>query len=301
MSPDDEDATSSVATALEDPPSDPPADLSSDDALPSPLPDEETPPEKTATEQHVDSLMALPADERQALLSAQEKALEEAGETTPWAKRQDDATSEATRIASQVQERDRRQGEVRTWESNRNAARANVKWIVNDLGGQWEKRGIDEPAPRHDDGELDKQLDAYADAAGGLRSHAAITEIGNAMTDGIEPYGGPITDAELGRIERAAGRGAKVHEYQAILADRVRKDVTAEMDKDIEKRIRDAVAAERGAITADAMRDVKTTPEASAASATTGPKQPTYAEYDEATSDQRAEWKRDGIEAVATE
>ena len=43
----------------------------------------DSPPEKSATDRLFDSIMELPADERNATLSAMDKRLEEQGESTP--------------------------------------------------------------------------------------------------------------------------------------------------------------------------------------------------------------------------
>ncbi len=260
----------------------------------------EEPPEKSATERLFDSIMELPADERNASLSSLDKRLEEKGETTPWRKRQEEELAATTAVASQDAKRDRRQEELRSWQFNASAARANAEKTVLDLGDQWEKRGVDDPTPRHDAAEFGAQLDAYANAEAGLRSHAAITEIGNGLSAGIEEHGGPITAEEMARVTTGS-RADMVKGYMGVLAERVKKTTEADMNKDIETRIKDAIAAEAGAIKAEAMREVQVAPEQVQASAVAGPKAPTPTEYNDATADQRAEWKEAGVDPVLAE
>ena len=279
------------------------ADKPSPDDKPDATVEIESPPEKSAKETYVDGLMALPSDERRALLSDIEKRHEEAGEADalPWRERQGEEVAAQAAAASADAERERRQDELRSWQSNASAARANVKWIVTNLSDQWEKRGVDDPAPRHDDAELDRQLGELITAEAGLRSHAAITEIGNGLNEGLEPHGGKITSEELNKIILAVGRADKTKAYMGILAERVKKTTEAEMDKEIEKRIKTAVDAEAGAIKAEAMRGVQVAPEQTQGTKVAEPKAPTPTEYEGATTEQRTEWKKAGIDPVLVE
>ena len=256
--------------------------------------------EKSASERYLDELMSLPVDERTPLLSKLEKRMEEAGDPVPWKERQEAEIATRTAAASQDAERERRAQEVQGWQSNASAARANVKWIISNQDTLWEKRGVDDPAPRHDDAELDRQLEALANAEAGLRSHGAITEIGNAMNEGLEQFGGAITAEELIKLGNAPTRAGKVRAYMDALAERVRKETEVKMNKEITGRIEEAVLAETAAIKAEAMREVQVAPEQTQTSQV-GPKAPTYAEYSDATFDQRAKWKEEGVEAVAAE
>ncbi len=260
-------------------------------------------PEKSASDRYLDDLMELPKDERKALLSKIETRHEEAGEsdTLPWHERQEQELAARTTVASQNVERERRQDELKSWKNNADAARANAHWITSNLSEQWEKRGVDDPAPRHDAAELDRHLNDFANAEAGLRSHAAITEIGNAMNEGIEQYGGPITSEELNQIATAVSRGDKVKVYMKSLAERVKKTVEADMNKDIEERIHKAVLAEEAAAKATAMSEIRVAPEQIQGTPAAGPKAPTQTEYADATAAQRAEWKEAGIDPVLAE
>lgn len=244
--------------------------------------------EKSASDRYLDELMSLPVDERTPLLSKLEKRMEEAGDPVPWKERQETEIAERTVAASADAERERRQQEVQGWKSNSQAARANVSWIIQNQDTQWEKRGVDDPAPRHDAAELDRQLDAYAQAEAGLISHGAITEIGNAMTTSLEQHGGSITEVEVKKLTTAPTRADKVRAYMDALADRVRKEVTEEMNNDITKRIEEAVLAETAAIKAEAMREVRVAPEQAQGSAAGGTKN-----YLEMTGEERAELSDD--------
>lgn len=298
MSPDEEEQQ--AATAPEEPKEEPTltADFEQPKEEPEPAVIEIEEPEKSASDRYVDELMSLPVGERASLLPKIEKRMEEAGDAVPWKERQETEVAERTAAASADAERERRQQEVQGWQTNAQAARANVNWVVDDLAKRWEGRGVDDPAPRHDAAELDRQLDAYAQAEAGLRSHGAITEIGNAMTAALIDRGGAITEAEVRKLTTAPTRADKVRAYMDALAERVRKETEVELNADITKRIEDAVLAETAAIKAEAMREVQVAPEQTQTSSV-GPKAPTYEEYDKATFEQRAEWKDQGIEAVA--
>lgn len=252
--------------------------------------------EKSASDRYVDELMSLPVDERTPLLSKLEKRMEEAGDAVPWKERQEQADTARTNAASQLQERERRAEELKSWKSNSDAARANVNWIVNDLSEKWEKRGVDDPAPRHDSAELDRQLAELTKAEAGLLSHKAITEVGNGLAEGIQEHGGPITAEEMASVTTGT-RADMVKGYMGVLAKRVREETSMELNKEITKRIEDAVLAETAAIKAEAMREVQVAPEQVQTQAA-GPQAPTASEYSAATSEQRAEWKKDGIDPV---
>lgn len=302
--PDDTATTATLEEEVKEPPV--AADFEAADTPPPEVKPEasieiEEPPEKSATERLFDSVMELPADERNAALSSLDQRLEEKGEATPWRKRQDEELAATTAAASADAERERRQEELRSWKSNSDAARANVSWIVSDLSDRWEKRGVDDPAPRHDVAELDKQLDAFTNAEAGLRSHAAITEIGNAMNAGLEEYGGAITSEELNRMASAISRGDKVKVYMKALAERVKKTTEADMNKEIDQRIEVALKAQQGAEKVEAMREVKVAPEQVQAAQAAGSKAPTPTEYNDATAKQRAEWRTAGIDPVLAE
>ncbi len=258
------------------------------------------PPEKSATERLLDSVMELPEDERNAALSSIDKRLEEKGEAPPWRKLQDEELAARTAAASQDAERGRRQEELRSWKSNSDAARANVNWLVQSLSDQWEKRGVDDPAPRHDAAELDRQLTELTKAEAGLLSHTAITEIGGGLAAGIEEHGGPVTAEEMASVTTGT-RADMVKGYMGVLAERVRKETEADMNKDIKQRIEEAVNAEKAAIKAEAMSEVKVAPEQVQGTQAAGPKAPTPTEYADATADQRAEWKEAGVDPVLAE
>lgn len=260
----------------------------------------EEPPEKSASERLFDSIMELPEDERNAALSSVEKRLEEKGEAPPWKKRQEEEIAARTAVATQAEAQQRRQVELRSWESNRDAARANLDWLVNDFNDRWEKRELDGAAPRFDTQAFSREVESLQQASAGLLSHAAITEIGNAMNTGLEQHGGPITREELTAIANAISRADKVGAYMNALAARVKKEVSTDMEKDIEKRIKTAVDAEAGAIRAEVLRDVKVEPVVKSQGVASGGA-PTIQEYADATSEQRREWQEKGVEPVLAE
>ncbi len=301
--PDDPATTATLEEEVKEPPV--AADFETADKPPPEVEPEaivEIEPEKSASDRYLDDLMLLPSDERKALLSKIETRHEEAGESDilPWKERQAQELAASTTVASQNAERERRQEELRSWKNNADAARANVNWIVQSLSDQWEKRGVDDPAPRHDAAELEKHLNDYANAEAGLRSHAAITEIGGGLSAGIEEHGGPITTEEMARVTTGS-RADMVKGYMGVLAERVKKITEADMNKEIEERIHRAVLAEQAAAKATAMSEVKVAPEQVQASAAAAPKAPTQTEYVDATATQRAEWKEAGIDPVPAE
>lgn len=220
----------------------------------------ETPPEKSASDRRFEEIMELPEAERTAAFADLEKRMEEKGIDSPWKKRREEEQAATDAAASRTADRERRQSEIRGWQSNSDAARANLDWYVNDLNERWEKREIDGPAPRFDAAAYGKQLDTYADTKASLLSLEAITEIGNAMNEGLAAHGGALTDAELTAITTATTRADKVLAYMDALAERTKKEVTAEMERDIEKRIKVAVATEAGAIRAEVQREVQVEP-----------------------------------------
>ena len=256
-------------------------------------------PEKSAADRLFDSVMELDGDERNAALSSIDKRLEEQGESTPWRQRQDEDTAQRNSAASQLQERAQREQASRSMQVEADAAYKNVKLTYTNQHEQWEKRGIDDPAPRHDDAELDEQLNRYVKAESGLLAHGAIVSIGNTIQDKVNEHGG-LTQEESSRLRTLTERPAVTRFLMEVLEDRVKEATKMELNKDIEKRIHDAVMAETAAIKAEAMREVQVAPEQTQTSAA-GPKSPTYAEYNDATYEQRAEWKEQGIEAVAVQ
>ncbi len=237
------------------------------------------PPEKSASERRFDEIMELPEDERNAAFSDLEKRMEEKGIDSPWRKRQEEANAAKAVTASRNAERERKQADIRGWQSNSDAARANLDVLVNDLHGKWEKRAaavqsaaqaglpLDGDAPRFDTAEYGKQLDTYAGAKAQLMSLEAITEIGNAMNDGLAAHGGALTDEELTAITAGVSRADKVRAYMDALASRVKKEVAAEMENDIVKRIERAVANETGAMRAEANRGTEVAPATKGAAA----------------------------------
>lgn len=255
--------------------------------------------EKSASDRYLDDWMALPSDERTAMFSKAEQRMEEAGDAVPWKERQDADTAARADAASQLREREQREQSERSLKITADAAYKNIKQSYRSQHDLWEKRGIDDPTPQHDDAELDQNLAEYVSSESRLMSHDAIVSIGNAMNDILNEHGG-LTEEEVRRLRTIQDRPAITKFLMEAFGDRVKEKVTVELNKDITKRIEDAVMAETAAIKAEAMREVEVAPE-QVQTAAAGTKAPTYAEYNDATFAERAEWKEKGVEPVAAE
>ncbi len=296
----DED-TASTATEVKEPETTEEPQVTADFEEPKEEPEPakvEVADEKSASDRYLDDLMSLDKDERKALLSKIETRHEEAGEADalPWRQRQEETAAVQASAASQIREREQREQATRSLQAEADAAYKNVKNTFTNQYDLWEKRGIEDPAPRHDDAELDTELTRYVKAESGLLAHGAIVSIGNTIQDVVNEHGG-LTEEESSRLRTLSDRPAVTRFLMGVIEARVKKETAVELNKDITKRIEEAVLAETAAIKAEAMREVQVAPEQAQTQAASS-KAPTATEYNDATSEQRTEWREAGVEPV---
>lgn len=228
---------------------------------PEPTGETEEPSAKSSADTLFDSIMALPEDERDAQFSSIEKRYAEKGEVPPWAKRQEAEQAERTAVASRLADQQQRQAERQGWESQQKAADENMDVVVKRFGDEWAARGLDDPAPTFDAKTFREERDSYVSTAAALLSQKSISDIGQAMNEGLAEHGGPLSQAEIAAVTSAGGVGDKVRVYLAHLAARMKLEVADEMEAGIDTRIKQAVATEIGAKTVQENRGAKVEPD----------------------------------------